>query len=66
MASETENVQQYLQGVDYPASKDDLLSTAESNDAPQGFIERLVDLQIKEYSDPGQVVEALDGMRTPE
>jgi hypothetical protein len=66
MASETEkDVRQYLQGVDYPAGKGDLVEAAKSNDAPQGFMERLVDLPIIEYSDPDQVVEALDGSQPP-
>ena len=47
MASETEkHVQQYLEGADYPASKDELVSTAKSNEAPHDFITRLVDLPI--------------------
>lgn len=66
MASETEkHVQQYLQGVNYPASKDDLVSAAKSNGAPHDFIKRLVDLPITEYSDPERVRESLDGLRPP-
>ena len=67
MASETEkHVQQYLQGVNYPASKDDLVSAAKSNDAPHDFIKRLVDLPITEYADPERVRESLDGLRPPQ
>ena len=66
MASETEkHVQQYLDGVDYPASKDELVSTAKSNEAPHDFIKRLVDLPIIEYPDPERVRESLDGLRPP-
>ena len=64
MASETEkHVQRYLEGLDYPASKDDLVTAAKSNEAPHDFIKRLVDLPIREYSDPERVREALDGLR---
>ena len=66
MASETEkHVQQYLEGVDYPASKDELVSTAKSNEAPHDFIKRLVDLPIIESPDPERVRESLDGLRPP-
>ena len=61
-----ENVQQYLQGIDYPASKDELFSTAESNDAPDNFFKRLAELPIREYSGPEDVVQAIDGLRRPE
>lgn len=64
MASETEqDVRQYLESVDYPAGKEDLVYVARINDAPQGYIERLVDLQRIECSDPEEVVEALDSPR---
>ena len=67
MASETEkHVQQYLAGVDYPASKAELVSAAKSSEAPHDFIKRLVDLPITEYSDPERVRESLDGLRRPE
>ena len=66
MTSETEkHVQQYLRGVNYPASKDALVSAAKSNGAPQNVIERLVDLPIQEYPDPFRVREALDGLSWP-
>ena len=66
MASETEkHVQQYLEGADYPASKDELVSTAKSNEAPHDFITRLVDLPIIEYHGPERVRESLDGLRPP-
>ena len=64
MASEYEkHLQRYLQDVDYPASKDDLVSAAKGNDAPYDFIKGLVDLPITEYSDPERVRQALEGLR---
>jgi hypothetical protein len=60
-ASETEQeARRYLKDVQFPASKDDLVSAARSNDAPQGLIEKLVDLPITEYSDLEEVVVAVD------
>lgn len=67
MASEAEqNVRQYLKGADYPASKNELASTAKSNGAPQEFVERLVGLEHAEYSSPNEVVEALERLEKPE
>jgi len=65
IASETEQkVRQYLKDVQYPASKDDLVSAARSNDAPEELIERLVGLSIKEYSGPEEVAAAVNSRRS--
>jgi len=62
VVSETEQeVRRYLEDVQYPASKDDLVSAARSNDAPQELIKKLVNLTIKDYSDPEEVAVAVDG-----
>jgi hypothetical protein len=62
--SETEQeVRRYLEEVEYPASKDDLVSAARSNDVPEEFIKGLVALAIREYSDPEDVMMALDSHR---
>ncbi len=46
MASQSEqNFEQCLQGVEFPASKDELVSAARSNDAPQHLIEHLEGLR---------------------
>jgi hypothetical protein len=50
---------QYLEGVDYPASKEDLISAAENNGAPEGLIGMLGSLSRPEYSGPEQVAEDL-------
>ena len=62
-ASETEQeVRRYLKDIEYPASKDDLVTAARSNDAPQELIQKLVDLSIKEYSNPEEVAVAVDSL----
>jgi hypothetical protein len=53
-------VQKYLKGAQYPADRDDLLSLAESNDAPEEVIEALEALEDQTYDGPDEVVEALD------
>ncbi len=72
MASESEqNIQQYLEGVEYPAKTFDLVTTAESNDAPADVVDRLNQLpNYAEFSNPDEVVEQLEnieksGKQTP-
>ena len=50
---------QYLEGVEYPASKEDLISVAENNDAPEDLVGMLGSLSRPEYSGPEQVAEDL-------
>ncbi len=52
-------VQKHLKGVDYPASGDELASTAEGNDAPGDLVEQLRDQGDEEFSGPDQVTAAL-------
>jgi len=52
-------VQTHLGGVDYPASKDEVISTAESNGAPQEVIEALQRLDGEEFDGPDAVQSAL-------
>lgn len=52
-------VQKHLGGVDYPASKDELISTAESNDAPQEVIEALQRMGAVRFEGPDDVQKAL-------
>lgn len=64
MASETEQeIRRYLEDLQFPASKDDLVSAAKSNDAPEELIKQLVDLPKEEFSDPEEVAEAVDNLR---
>ena len=52
-------VQTHLKGVDYPASKDELIAAAESNGAPQEIIEALQRMDGTEFEGPDDVMEAL-------
>ena len=54
-----EDAPRYLEGVDYPASKEDLISAAEDNNAPEELIERIGPLGRPEFSNPEDVVEEL-------
>lgn len=52
-------VQKHLKGVNYPASKEDLASTAESNGAPKELVDQLRNMDRDEFSGPDDVQEAL-------
>jgi hypothetical protein len=48
-------VQRYLEGIDYPASKEKLIQTAQDNDASQDVFETLNNLPDREYESPTEV-----------
>ena len=50
------NPEQYLQGVDYPAYRDELISAAQNNNAPQDFIEELQGLGKGQFSSFNEVL----------
>ncbi len=52
-------VQKHLSGVDYPASKDEIVASAESNDAPQEIIEALQAIEGDQFEGPDDVMGAL-------
>ena len=52
-------MQKYLKGVDYPASKDDLVSKAESNSAPSEVVDQLKGMSKDSFDGPNAVVEAV-------
>jgi hypothetical protein len=52
-------VQKHLSGISYPASKDDVVSTAESNGAPQEVVEALQGMNGEEFDGPDAVQGAL-------
>jgi hypothetical protein len=52
-------VQEHLRGIDYPATKDELVATAESNGAPQEIIEALQQMDGDQFDGPDEVMEAL-------
>ena len=54
-----EDARQYFEDVDYPASKEDLISAAESNGAPDELVERIGSLGRTEFSEPEDVVAEL-------
>ncbi len=54
-----DDARQYLEGIDYPASKEDLTSGAENNGAPDELIQRIQTLSTPQYSGVEEVIEEL-------
>jgi hypothetical protein len=52
-------VQKYLGGIDYPASKDDIVSAAESSGADDDVLEALRSIPDQEYDAPTAVSSAV-------
>ena len=61
MATDPTEAQRYLQGVDYPATKQDVIQIAESNGAPQDMIERLQAQDQEQFDGPHEVQRAFGG-----
>jgi hypothetical protein len=59
-----DEARQYLEDVDYPASKEDLVSAAEGNGAPDELLERLRTLGRPTFSGPEEVVAELESSPT--
>ena len=53
------DVQKNLKGMSYPASKDELLSTAEANGADDALLKQLRDLGQDQFDGPDDVMRAL-------
>ena len=52
-------LQKYLKGVDYPASRDDLVSAAQSNGAPEEIVDALGDASQESFDGPSAVQQAV-------
>ncbi|WP_150306867.1 DUF2795 domain-containing protein [Planctomonas psychrotolerans] len=52
-------VQKYLSGIEYPASKDDIVSTAEGQNADKDVVDALRALPDRTYDGPTEVTEAV-------
>ncbi len=51
MSFDPDDAKRCLEGVDYPASKEAMLSAAEGNGAPSEMIEMIEGLPLGEFSD---------------
>lgn len=64
MDFELDEATQYLEGVDYPANKEDLATAAENNGAPEELVERIRTLGRPDFSSPEEVVAELEASPT--
>ena len=51
MSFDPDDGKRYVEGVDYPASKEAMLSVAEGNGAPSEMVEMIEGLSLGEFSD---------------
>jgi hypothetical protein len=54
-------LQQYLPDINYPADKDVVASTAESNDAPQDLVQQIRNASAQRFNSPDEVLQAVQG-----
>ncbi|HEU4848079.1 MAG TPA: DUF2795 domain-containing protein [Rubrobacteraceae bacterium] len=54
-------LQQYLPNLDFPASKEEVVSTAQSNDAPQEVVDRIRNSGDDTFNSADEVLQAVQG-----
>lgn len=59
MVFDPEEARQYLKGVDYPANKEEIVNTAESNDAPEELLDMLGTMGRPEFTEEEDVIAEL-------
>lgn len=52
-------IQKFLKGVDYPASKEELIEIARDNGAKKDLLNLLEDLKEDEFANPAEVSKAI-------
>ena len=54
-------LQQYLPNLNYPASKEEVASTAQSNDAPQEVVDQIRNSGKDTFNNADEVLQAVQG-----
>jgi hypothetical protein len=54
-------LQQFLPDVNFPASREEVASSAESNNAPQELIQQIRNASTERFNSPDEVLEAVQG-----
>ena len=52
-------VQQYLKATNFPAEKEEVVSNAESNGAPQDLVSQIRNADTERFTSPEEVMQAL-------
>lgn len=66
MALGPAQIKQYLEGVDYPCSKDDLVEHARDEGADEDVIDIIEGLPVDRFNSPSDVSEAIGGINAEE
>ncbi len=61
MDKSTEEFQRYILGIEFPASKEEVASAAQSKGAPQNIVEKLRNANREKFDDPLQALQAMGG-----
>ena len=56
-------LQGYLQGVNFPAGKEEVASNAESNDAPQELVQQIRNSGTENFNSADEVLQKVQGGR---
>ena len=59
MGQDIDEAQKYLEGLEYPASKEAVISTAQGNGAPGELIELIEGAPLGEFSGPEELMNHL-------
>ena len=54
-------LQQFLPDVNYPASREEVASNAESNNAPQELVQQIRSASTERFNSPDEVLQAVQG-----
>ncbi len=54
-------LQGYLQGVNFPAGKEEVASNAESNNAPQELVQQIRNSQTENFNSAEEVLQKVQG-----
>jgi Protein of unknown function (DUF2795) len=57
----TQEYERYLQGIEFPASREEIASAAESNGAPQEVVQKLKNANRERFEDPVKALQAMGG-----
>jgi hypothetical protein len=55
------DAQKYLEGVNFPAQKDEVASKAQGNGAPQDFVDKIKNAAMDRFNGPQDVMQAVQG-----
>ena len=55
------DLRQHLQGIGFPANNEEVAWGAESNGAPQDFVDQIRDATTERFNSPEEVLQAVQG-----